>query len=68
MHFIMTHKLQMLYLVSDNSLNVTCTGDPFSTKTTTSPLLSTVTSAEITQTTGIVMHYYFVTPMLNLYI
>nr|XP_022288453.1 receptor-type tyrosine-protein phosphatase alpha-like [Crassostrea virginica] len=36
---------------SDNSLNVTCTGDPFSTKTTTSPLLSTVTSAEITQTT-----------------
>ena len=68
MRFIMTHELQVLYLVSDNSLNVTCTGDPFSTKTTTSFLLSTVTSAETTQTTGIVIHYYFVSPMLKLYI
>ena len=27
-----------------------------------------VTSADITQTTGIVIHYYFVSPMLKLYI
>ena len=48
MRSIMTHELQMLYLLSDSSLNVTCTGDPFSTKTTTSPL----------QSTGIVIHFF----------
>lgn len=56
---LMIYELQILYLVSDNSIYVTCTGDPLPTITTTSRLLPTVTSAETTQTTGIIQYYFF---------